>query len=462
MGSADTTDKTPKIATKVADRFSPRGGDLESGHRSGAFEMTGGGKRSGVASFVVGLLGVLGCAAPAFAQGDLLPQQPEQMDVASRPHPELDPLGIRAGGFFLYPNIAVGETYNDNIFATATDKKSDFITTISPSVLLRSNWSNHEVHALAEADIGRYASHDDEDYKDYRTLLGGRLDVRRDTQISGNVGYSHQHEDRSSPDDVRGLEPTTYDKAAADAAFMQRFNRFAARVELQGNHLNYDDVPTSTGTIFNSDRDRYETESALRLSYDFLPNYSVFVRGAYRQNIYDQDRDRNGFDRNSTGYKIDTGVAVDLTGVLTVEAHAGYLSTDFDDARLETVQGLSAGVLGTWNVTRLTTVKVDINRDVHPTTLNGAAAELDTGGFVSVDHELLRNLILSGRLGYTRSTFEGINRDDDNYAAGLSARYLIARGVALTGSYTYDDRASNVSFADYKRNLVMLRLSYGL
>src|SRR6266699_1072721 len=47
--------------------------------------------------------------------------------VVERPRPEYDPLGIRFGSFFLYPRAELDEVYNDNVFATKTGTKSDFI-----------------------------------------------------------------------------------------------------------------------------------------------------------------------------------------------------------------------------------------------------------------------------------------------------------------------------------------------
>ena len=96
-----------------------------------------------------------------------------------------------------------------------------------------------------------------------------------------------------------------------------------------------------------------------------------------------------------------------------------------------------------------------------PTTLDDASAEVDTGGFVSLDHELLRNLILSARFGYTNTTFEGITRVDNTILGAFSARYLLFQGAALTASYQRDDRSSNAQGADYNRDVLSLRFTYG-
>lgn len=75
--------------------------------------------------------------------------------VASRARPELDPLGIRAGAFLIFPELAIDEIYNDNIFAENNDETDDFITSIQPEVTIESDWSRH---ALAIAGAATSAS----------------------------------------------------------------------------------------------------------------------------------------------------------------------------------------------------------------------------------------------------------------------------------------------------------------
>lgn len=422
------------------------------------------GSRAHVAHAIAGVLcfvSAIGIAPPkAFAQesGPTV----ESRSVAARARPEFDPIGVRLGSIFFYPQAGVAEEYNDNIFATQNREKDDLISVISPSLTMRSDWGRHAIRGALKGNFGLYKQHDSENYNDVTGTAGGRVDITSNSNADGDLVFDHLHEDRSSPDDVGGKEPTTYNRFGGNAAFTQRFNRLTGKAEVIAHHLAFDDVPTTTGTISNGDRNRYETEGALRLSYEFIPSYAAFVRGAYRRNIYEKDRDRNGFDRNSEGYKLDTGVTVDVTGLLSLEARLGYLSTDFDDTRLKTVNGASAGLLATWNVTPLTTIKANADRDIQPTTLNGASAEFDTSTTLTVDHELLRNLIVSGIVGYTRSDFDGISRGDNNYEAGAGAKYLIAHGFSIGMNYRHDERSSNAGGASFGRNVVMVRATYGL
>jgi hypothetical protein len=414
----------------------------------------------------IAALAVIGAAAvpaPSAAQPKNERPTVEDESVENRARPEYDQLGIRLGGFTFLPRVGVEERYNDNIFATERGTKDDFITVLTPQAVLRSNWSSHEVYAGMRGAFGFYKSFDDENYKDYTLDAGGRLDVMRDSFARGALSYAHLHEDRGSPDDVRGQEPITYDRLGFDGSYSHRFNRFVLRPEGRVARLSFDSVPTSTGTsISQSDRDRLEMEGALRGSYNFTEDFAVFARGAYRRTKYDDDRDRNGFNRNSKGYRAEAGVEFDITSVLHLEFGAGFLQAEYEDSRLDTVRGVAADMRAIWNITRLTTLKADLRRDVRPTTLRGASAQLDTGGSVGLDHELLRNLILSGKVGYLNSDFEAINRTDHIVSGELAGRYLLFQGASVTLSYRRDDRFSNQAGTSFDRNVGLIRFNYGL
>ncbi|MGH6905908.1 MAG: outer membrane beta-barrel protein, partial [Geminicoccaceae bacterium] len=73
-------------------------------------------------------------------------QEPDpNVPVTARPRPDFDPLGIRAGGFLIYPSLTVGSSYDTNVFATKDDTKDDFIFNFLPGFLVRSNFPRHAI-----------------------------------------------------------------------------------------------------------------------------------------------------------------------------------------------------------------------------------------------------------------------------------------------------------------------------
>lgn len=404
--------------------------------------------------------GILAAAfsSPAAAQSTELSES-RTTTVMDRQRPELDPLGMHAGSFLLLPSLDLTEKYNDNIYATDTGTKDDFITSIKPGIEANSDWNSHSLRLHANGTINRYASHDAEDNKEYDVGADGRFDVRRDTNIYGGGRFQQLYEDRGSPDAANGSEPTKYQLGTVSAGFYNKWNRVSVDASTRYRNYNYYNVPTSSGTtINNNDRDRNEYRVSLRGSYEIQPQYKAFTEVILTSVDYNSKVDDNGLNRDNSGYEVRAGARIDLTGLVFGDVFLGYLSRDYKDAALTTVDGLSAGTNITWNVTPLTTVIGTVSRTISETTLNAASGDLSSTAQARVDHELLRNLILSGRLGFTQDKFEGTSRKDDYLKGMFQAKYMMNRNFYLTLLYEHTDRNSSTSGADYKQNIVFLRL----
>jgi hypothetical protein len=387
--------------------------------------------------------------------GDL----PEKDTVMTRQRPEYDPIGTRLGGFFLYPNVSVTEIYRDNINYTASGEKSDFLTVVSPNLNLRSNWNNHALNFAAGADVGRYISNSQEDFEDWRVATDGRLDILRDSNVKGGFKFAEQHEGRSSPDQTGAREPIIYRQFGPSLEYKQRFNRLRASIGGDYQIYDYDDGSANNGAVLNmDDRDRKDMNGNIRLGYEIQPSYEAFVRGAVNQRNYDDALDDGGVNRDSSGWEVVAGLALDLGDVTFGNVFAGYMRQEFDDANLKSISGPSFGADLTWNPTRLTTVKGIASRTIEETTLSGAAGALSTRFGATVDHELLRNLILSANADYVNNDYEGTSREDDIINIGPSADYLLNRYLRLRLRYTHSMRESNSAGGDYNVNSVFLRL----
>lgn len=395
---------------------------------------------------------------PRTSQDAQMSAEPERGEtVLTRRRPEYDPIGVRMGGFMLYPELGLQQSYNSNIFATSSNEQSDFITSVEPSLDLRSNWNNHALNLHADSQVVSYWDNDDENYTDYTLSADGRIDVLRDLRLFAGAGYQIRHEPRSSPDNQGGTEPTEYSVTGANLGAEKDFNRLSFRLDGKTERYEYDNVRTSAGTVIDqSGRDRDQHEIGLRTSYEIAPLRKVYL--ITNVNTRDYDTLTGGFNRDSDGYLVGAGTQYDLTGLVFLDAYAGYRSQDYSDSRLREMSGWASGIKVTWNVTPLTTVTGTLDRDIQETTQANASGYFQTKAELRVDHELLRNLILTASLGYQNDDFQGISRDDDYTLAGLGAKYLINRNFTLSGGYGYRSRDSNVTGGDFDENVVMVRL----
>jgi hypothetical protein len=381
--------------------------------------------------------------------------------VATRARPEIDPLGIRLGSFFLYPRLTVQQEYDDNIFATENDTEDDFITTIGPDFSLSSDWNRHALNVVGGFNKGIFwdSKNDRENFFDYFAGANGRVDITRDINVEAGGDFAHLHEGRTDPDGQQGREPAVYDRIGAFLNYNHQIGQFATT--LLGKYTRYD-YEDQVGGVNNDDRDRDVYEAGVRIGYDVNPEYQPFVRLTGNRRIYDDTPDDSGRDRDSYGGEVVGGVALDLGGLVFGDLFVGYLHQVYPDD--DDASGLTFGTAVDWNVTPLTTITATVTRSVKETTEAGASSYIATLGGLSVDHELLRNLILNANGAIGNNDYQGGSREDMIYTVGAGVRYLMNRHFYAALNYRFERRSADNDASgpdedgDYSKNLVRVSL----
>jgi hypothetical protein len=398
--------------------------------------------------------------APALgrAAGDAEPDP--NVTVQNRARPEYDPIGLRAGSFFIYPQVTLGGFYDDNVFATDDDEEGDFAATVQPRVLVQSNFSRHQLLLDVGGDVTTYAEEDDLNYQDAYARGSGRLDITRDNILSGSVGINKLHEDPSSPDRDEGGgddEITDYLRGDADLAFRRNFNRLYAVVGGGITRLDFDDTDDTN----EDDRDRNQYLGRVRAGYEISPRLGAFAQATYDVRRYDQTPDDEGLDRDSDGFGLRVGTEVDITSIIFGEVGLGYTYRQYDDDELDSVSGVGFGGAITWNVTPLTSVVFNAQGDIQETTVGDDTGDRASANFqklvtVDVTHELLRNVLLNANAGYIRDDFEGVDRSDDTFVVGGGVSYLLNRNLSLDATYDFSTRSSDEGEEEYTRNIFLV------
>ncbi|HSO42271.1 MAG TPA: outer membrane beta-barrel protein, partial [Rhodospirillales bacterium] len=182
----------------------------------------------------------------------------------------------------------------------------------------------------------------------------------------------------------------------------------------------------------------------------------AFVRAVPNIRRYDETPDALGVDRDSWGYSVAGGLAVDF-GITFGEFYAGYLQQFYDDSDLENVSAPTFGGALTWNATTLTTLSLAVERSFLDTTAAAASGYVSTAGELTIDHELLRNVILTAGGAITNNDYEGIDRTDWFYIGNVGARYLLNRNLYLSAGYLYRHRTSD-EVNNFDQNVIRIGL----
>jgi hypothetical protein len=377
----------------------------------------------------------------------------ENVSVRERPRPEYQAAGLHLGGFMVYPKLTASGTYDDNIYALEHHAVGDEVFSLVPEIDLQSTWSRNAIAAYVRAQQDLYVKHASENSTQYGAGLSGKFQFG-ESDLTGGVDYGHYVLPRTAANNISSSNPTIsgiskhripYDYTALHAQLAHTFNRLrlAARADYQ--IYDYQNGETANGvTVFEKDQNHKVATYAGKAEYAISPNTAFFVYGAYNDRRYDLNPPTPGIllTRDSDGYDLGAGINFDLTHLVRGEVQLGYIDQHYKSHLFKDIKGLSAKGQVEWFPTQLTTLTLTALRSVGDSGIIGSAGFLTTTGAIQVDHELMRNVILTANATYGQDQYSGIDRTDDHWGAGVSANWLLNRRVGLTFSYTYLNQRS--------------------
>ena len=378
--------------------------------------------------------------------------------VTERAQPEFDPLPVREGAIEARPHAGFYAGFTDNLFATTTNETDDTFVGFAPSVELDSTWSRHALGFNLDLDHLEYTDVSSES----RTNLGlgaeGRLDASNAVALFGSVRFDDLTEPRSNIASLQNAaEPVEFSRVGGEAGIQYQSGRIKVRSAVGLVTFDFDDIELDGGLIQDQDfRDRDETTISGRFSYAVERDWAVFAEGVYTDNDYDPPNIFNAFNRDSQGTTLRVGSDFELVSLLRGDIGVGYQQYEYDDPSFSDVDGVSVVGNLQWFVTQLTTISGNAQRNVIDPGLVLSNAAIETSVSGRADHELRRNLILTGEARFTNFDFENIARDDDRFTARVGATWKINPNIWLDGSYELTDQSSNVQ--DFSENRVLFGL----
>ncbi len=369
---------------------------------------------------------------PAHAMAQTQPedtQREEAVSVRERPRPEYDPLGVRLGGFNLNATLDLGVAHTDNLFAAASGSEvDDMVYTVAPSARLGSDWSRHALSFDAGGAFVSHADFDNEDYETYYFRTAGRLDIGNSSSVGAAARASHEVTPRTDPDTPDVGSPVEYDRMDYSLNAEHRFARFRVRGEARQNEYDYE------GT--QNFRDNKETTLRGRLEAEVSPRIGLVLQATVDEREY---KNTPAFDSEGQSYLAGLTLDGDL---FSGQVLVGQFERDYDSG--VSADGLAVSAALEWYLTRLTTITLTGRRDADDQISATAGLPYITNQYgARVDHELLRNLILTGEVQAGQREYDTISREDDFVSAEAGADYLLNRRAALRARYEFDQTDSS-------------------
>jgi hypothetical protein len=380
------------------------------------------------------------------------------------------PVGDYAGSFLIKSALEVSGGYDTNPGRTFEPHGLPSYV-IAPEFLAVSDWERHALVADLRGSFTGYGGNlpatidglpnsapTDVDRPDFTGHVDGRLDVTRDTRLTAQARLRVSTDNPGSPNVQAGLARyPIYTTLGGTLGFDQSFNRLDIAAGATVDRTDYANSKLTDGsTASNDDRNFSQYGGIGRVSYDLTPGVKPFVEAEGDTRVHDQQFDRSGFQRDSTGGYAKAGTSFEFTRLLTGEIAVGYAARDYIDPRLERLQGLLTTASLIWTATPLTTAKFYSDTQIAETTLPLTSGVLVHTYTFEVDHDFRRWLAAVGKFTYGTYDYQGDNRSDKTYSLEGDLIYKLNRNFWIKGSLRHDILDSNVPLASSNATVAML------
>ncbi|SOB81104.1 hypothetical protein SAMN06297144_1399 [Sphingomonas guangdongensis] len=394
------------------------------------------------------LLAGIGMVAPHAAEAqDAVSSAalPTNVSIAQRARPDYDPIGGRIGSFFLYPRLDLTGYYTSNLRAQDNnDAISDVFLDVRPSARLASVWSRHSLQADVYYARTVHANYPREDFSQYGGNVTGRYDIGRSGFASLTANAARIAEPRTDINsNLASRSPITYLNLSASGQVSQDFARFGVSVSGGLNKQTFDNGTTFSGLPLSQEfRDNTNYNGQVEGRYRLGANTRLLARvggGGIRYDI----NPFNGFDRDSNFYRVEGGVGLTFSELLSGSVTAGFYRQDNADPRFLDSSGLSFSADLLYSPTALTSVRLTADRTVEPGGSTITSGNVRGTGAVTVEHELRPDLILIGNARYSHVEPQGAIPGADEYGGSASALYYLSRRFRFNASVGYSARSSD-------------------
>ncbi len=364
-----------------------------------------------------------------------------------------NPEGVRLGNFVFFPTLGTLVRLDDNIYTSATDRKKDLVTEITPGLRIRQDLPRHALDMSLSGRIVSYAENDDQNFADYKAAASGSLHFDHAHTLSASVLSSMQHEEGFDPGrPLTAAKPVEYLYNRASAGITRDAGKLFGTVSATVASWDYKNGVTRDGAFLDQDqRDTELLKGQISGGYRFSPGYELRARAAANR-IWNTGNEV--LDRDAAGGEVMVGLRADINPLLQWEMLGGWGVRDYDQIGLPTLSTyLFEGQL-TWLVTQRLTLYGIVGRSMAEPADNNAAGRVDTRLTGRAELELWHNVVGKVYAEARESTYSGLSQVDHAISGGVGIEYHLSDNWLFTFTYDHQRWQSSLSDGEITRNRV--------
>lgn len=418
----------------------------------------------------MGLLG--GWSAPANAQvGDtvlvstITPDgfgEDRNRGVTQLRRPDYDQIGTNVGAFNVQASLDTRIGATSNVYLRPDDKVAGAYVSVSPSILVRSNWRRHALILRAEGDAVRFIGESPRNENNWLVGAEGRYDIHSSMSIRSNVSSRQVTANRFFGNQVADDGATSLirqDSALVRAAYTDG----RGRLSIVGDYtdVRFGLLRRADGTSTDqSSRDRSVVRATGLGEYAVSPSVGLFVQAGLARTAFGNVSRGTTGDGSSAAVQLSAGATFDIAGFAQGNVGLGYITRTYELDQVGTVDGVSVASSIRFFPHQLTTITIRASREIEDQVSNNPRPFWETRIGIDVDRELRRNLLARGTINFVAQDYFTRDVRSAGVFGNISGRYLVSRRMEMRAAVGYGMRIPNKNNIDGQFN--EFRASFGI
>lgn len=383
--------------------------------------------------------------------------------VETRLHPEQMPLGIRDGPTDFFPRLDQEFGYTSNALP-GPYRRGSWEVASQPGLGIESSSAGDSFGALFSVRASSYLDLPSQDRTDATLTLGTRIDLGQD-KLTLAAAHLSQHEDRGALGTIASDRPIPFQVDDVRASYAMTDARWTLEPSLQATDWTYGDTTFMGVPAAEAFRDRVVFQEMITTRYELAPLRTLLlvVRGI-QQDYTHTPANQTRLDSGS--YQVLTGLDYDDDAVWRWRVLIGAEARRFVSPQFQAENTLIVEASAVWSPSALTTVTGTLTRQTGDAEQSDDAGLIYSAARLTIDHEYLRDLLLSASFGFQRADFfQGGYQVGTEATLGLT--WVLNRRARLALTYDQADVHAATAPAQtldsgFSRGTALLTMQIGL
>ncbi|MBF0399291.1 MAG: outer membrane beta-barrel protein [Magnetococcales bacterium] len=375
----------------------------------------------------------------------------------STPAPHHASRGLNFGAFRAFPEISSTVRWDDNVYKTATNTRSDTITQIKSAMKLLTHWAQNRLEGNLEANIKRYQELKTEDNTDQKFSLNAHLAPTRRVEFDLSVSRSLEHDERGEPGKASVQTPSLFSAPVGPNAWQQDSFKGTSRLKLRRLTTEFSLGHAERISLNNNQftQDHTWNDATLLFRWALTPKTSLLAEIGQKETVYDVSPKLD-----NTETRLLAGISWKATARTESQTKIGITNKSLTNAQGKNNRSLTWNSTASWQPQSRTRFNFVSNRSMQMSE-DQNEAYVSSGVQFGIKHTLAVDWDLLASVDLNQSVYETA-KEENFWTSKAGMEYKLPNWFSVGTEFVRKTKQSTVVGGEYGSNALMFTLTGAL